>query len=285
MGFFDGAFNGLMSLFGSGASALIASSGSKGSQARAYNYQRMLQQQQYDLQQQGLREGYTNARQGLEKAGMNPILAATSGYTYPSVSMGGVGTDSPNIPDFGNTMSNAYQTFKLNKQSVNNQTLQTLTQSDLSNAQAGLAREQAVTEQTKRNNIEVNTQLQNVEKQLKQKDLSWYDRRQLVELKSMLQNAQANSASAAASQVNAKANLQNAQTNSAQFKNTMEANRLNSEWIARHPHQASFLTGVNNWTKSISPWTTGHTVINRYDANGNFKGQIHSTTGRGRARK
>lgn len=207
---------------------------SKSMQANAYNYARALQQQQYDLQQQALREGYTNARQGLESAGLNPILASSNGFgsNFGTIS-GGTPVSAPSYGDdlgFGGTASaNAYQTYKLNKQSVNNQSLTSIATAEQSNAQAELAKEQAITEQAKRTQMEFQNAMYDVEKHLKQKELSWADRKFYSEIYDNMQRAENYGAMASIARYNAVTERQNAQTN-AMNANTSEYNAYTNRW-------------------------------------------------------
>lgn len=206
---------------------------SKSMQRRAYEYARELQQQQYDLQQKGYLEGPTNARQGLVDAGYNPILALNQGSSFAGSVSGGTPVGAPSYGDDlgygGNSASNAYQTFKLNKQSVNNQTLTSLATVEQSNAQAELAKEQAITEQAKRTQMDFQNAMYDVEKHLKQKELDWADRKFYSEIYDNMQRAENYGAMASIARYNAITERQNAETN-AMNANTAEYNAYTNRW-------------------------------------------------------
>lgn len=209
-----GAFGSLISGVASG---VIAGNG----QYRAYQYNRKLQQQQYDLQQQGYREGPTNARQGLESAGYNPILAVNSGYGSGFAGVGnagGIGATSGDMPDLGSSASNAYRAFKLETQGMKNQTAQTEATVEQANAQAELNKEQALTEQSKRVQMDFQNAMLDVEKHLKEKELSWADRKFYSEVYDNMQRAENYSAMASIARYNAQINQQNADTNALNAK-------------------------------------------------------------------
>ena len=201
----------LGSLGSGGLGGIFAASSSR----KAFEYAKALQQQQYQLQQQGYREGPTNARQGLESAGYNPILALTNGSNFAGSVAGGtpVGTNQPDIPDLGKSMANAYQTFKLNKQSVNNQSLTSIATADQANAQAALFKEQAITEQAKRTQMDFQNAMYDVEKHLKQKELDWADRKFYSEIYDNMQRAENYGAMASIARYRAQIDRENMITN------------------------------------------------------------------------
>lgn len=202
-----GAFGSLLSGVASG---VMAGHG----QYKAYQYNRKLQQQQYDLQQRGYREGPTNARQGFVDAGYNPILALQTGGQFAgSGNAGGVGSIAGTMPDIGTGASNAYRSFKIETQGMNNQTAQTEATVNQANAQAELNKEQALTEQAKRTQMDFQNAMLDVEKHLKDKELSWYDRKVYSEIYDNMQRAENYGAIQAIERYNAKTMRENAITN------------------------------------------------------------------------
>lgn len=227
---------GLLGTLGSSiASGVMAGHG----QYRAYQYNRKLQKQQYDLQQKGYREGPTNARQGMEKAGYNPILAVGSGLGSGFAgagNAGGVGAISGDVGDFASSASNAYRAFKLEKQQADNQSLIAMTSANSNNAQADLNREQALTEQAKRTQMDFQNAMLDVEKHLKQKELSWADRKFYSEIYDNMQRAENYGAiqaieryNAQTARENAKTNAMNAITNELNGRNSRRYNQVNAD--------------------------------------------------------
>lgn len=106
-----------ISAIGGLASSMLSSRGSKGQQARAYNYARQLQQQQYDLGILGLKEGSSATREGLEKAGYNPMLALGNVGNGVSVAGGSpVGANATDVSGIRDAANNAAMVLNQTKQ-------------------------------------------------------------------------------------------------------------------------------------------------------------------------
>lgn len=231
------------------ASGVMAGHG----QYQAYKYNKKLQQQQYDLQQRGYREGPTNARQGFVNAGYNPILALQSGGQFAGAgNAGGVGSISGNMPDLGEAGTNAYRAFRLETQNMKNQTAQTEATVQQANAQAELNKEQALTEQSKRINLEFQNAMLDVEKHLKDKELSWADRKFYSEVYDNMQRAENYGAMASIARYNADINAKNAETNAKQMALNESTTVQEQAYRDKHP----VYNFVDRWSKAISPWAT-----------------------------
>lgn len=179
-----------------------------------YQNQRKLNEQAYDLTQRGYKESPTAQRQGLEAAGYNPILAVNSGTSFGSYSSGSASMAS--TPDFATGMSNI-SNAKVTKQKSLSEIKNIEAGTNATNASASLATEQAKTEQYRQKQLEsetalnhINEQIAEYDKQLRKKDLDYYDQRwaleqkeRLTSVKTMLINAQANHMMSEADQLNA----------------------------------------------------------------------------------
>lgn len=185
LGFLGGS---LLGIGGNLLSGAISSGNDKESQKRQYLYQRLLNEQQYELQQQGLREQYTNARQGLETAGYNPILAATNGVSGMSVGNGSVSAPSTHLDDMGDNITNALQT----RSNIKLQDAQT----GATNAQEELVNQQALTEQSKRTNLQFDNAMKDALKHKYDKETSWIDREKNAKIYKDMQDAELARASA-----------------------------------------------------------------------------------------
>lgn len=175
-------------LFGIGNSFLnnaFAQSNSK----RQYHFQRNLMNLQNELNRQNQIWTYQNGpsmtRAGLEAAGYNPIMALSNlSNASPQAGLGASSMAGPPSDALGGA-TNAYQAFKLAREKNNAEV-------NATNASASLASEQAKTEEFKRRQLESQTFLNNIDHQLRSKDLSWYDRKSLMQVKTGYINAEAN---------------------------------------------------------------------------------------------
>lgn len=180
------------------AGGFVSNAHNRASQWRAFNMQRFLQQQQaelnYNYSMQSARNLPTAQRTGLENAGYNPLLAL--GGFNSSTSFAGTGSaamtpgsDFSGLGRAGDSVRESYKVFH-QQQRLNEKTIDHMdSQIDNTNANTFLAEQQAETEQQKRNLMFTQEALNNIEYQLKHKDLEWYERRQLTELETMLRNS------------------------------------------------------------------------------------------------
>ena len=140
---------------------------------------------------------------------------------------GSAGLSSPQgFDNFGDSIANAYKVFH-QQEKLNNKTLDQMDSNiNNNNANSALAEQQAKTEESKRNLMADESMLKQsqymlnqVEMMLRNKDLEWYDRRAMVETKSMLMNAISN-------QIGAQAQMSNAATAEKMFRVQDETKRL-----------------------------------------------------------
>lgn len=191
-------YSGLFGGVGDVASTLISAGFGAMNSKRQYHWTRNLMNLQNELQRDNNIWSMQNApqltRQGLEAAGYNPILAISSGFGNSSNASGLGSAPAGNMPEsnIGGSSSNAYQAFKLARE-------KNTAEVNATNASASLASEQAKTEEFKRMQLQSQTFLNNIDHQLRSKDLSWYDRRALMDVKTGYINAQANALSSRAS--------------------------------------------------------------------------------------
>lgn len=229
-------------------------------QYRAYKYNRKLQQHQYELQQQGLREGPTNARQGFVDAGYNPILALQTGGQFSGAgNAGGVGAISGSMPDLGEAGTNAYRAFRLETQNMKNQTAQTEANVGLANAQAENAIQQAITEETKRRNLEFDSMMKDAQAhsintklpyEVRKLNEEIYNTMQDSELKRAISSIQAYDAETR--RITANATATNAKASSDQVALNEETTVQEQAYRDKHP----IYNFVDRWSKAISPWAT-----------------------------
>lgn len=164
------------SLASSGIGLLAANASTK----KQYKYQSRLQAQaarlNYDYSIKSAENMPSATRRGLESGGYNPMLAvqnATSGANSSWTSTGQV-----SAPDYLSGLSNAFEL-----QRVKNETAQT-------GSNIKLQSEQSITEQAKRQNLEFQNAMLDVEKHLKDKDLETYDQRFYTEMYNMMQQSE-----------------------------------------------------------------------------------------------
>lgn len=238
-GLFGGLFGGLSSI----ASNAMQWAYSKEAAKLQYKNQRKLNEQAYNLTQQGHRESMSNLRIGLENAGYNPMLAVNAS---PNNTFSGGSASMPNVPisNIGDGAVNAYKAFNLESQKIKADT-------NATNASASLLSEQKKTETYKQKQIEADTALKYVDKLLGDKQLSWYDKKQLMEIKTGYMNAQANHLASEAAQLNA----HTAQANYRMNKGITDYENVNrkalADFLERHPKVKS--AGLFLDTLRLSP--------------------------------
>lgn len=214
----------IIGAFGNLASTGLQAAWNASSNKRAYHYQRNLMHLQNELNRSNQEWQFANApslaRQGFEAAGYNPILALSNLNSSPSnASLGGVTQAGSIESDLGGSATNAYRAYKLERE-------RNTAEVNATNASASLAREQAKTEDFRRQMLQSQTFLNNIDHSLKTKELSWYDKRQLQELRSMYINSQANMLGAQASMNQAHSARMIAQSSSEYQRSQRDLNTL-----------------------------------------------------------
>ena len=164
------------SLLSAGIGALSANASSK----KQFKYQSALQSQaaklNYDYSLKSAENMPSATRKGLESGGYNPMLAVQNSTSGANSSWTSAGQAS--APDYLSGLSNAFEL-----QRVKNETAQT-------KSTVGLQSEQSLTEQAKRKNLEFQNAVLDVEKRLKDKDLSTYDKRFYTNIYHKMQEAE-----------------------------------------------------------------------------------------------
>lgn len=143
----------ISALIGGGLSA----SNSAISNAKQFNYQKKLIMYQAQLQKYMAQHAHQWEVGDLRQAGLNPILSANNGATA-NVSGGTASSNSAMDLSMGNTIADALNTWQANKnsaQSIENQ-------KPVQQAQENLLKEQAVSEQNKRDNLDSQTKMNNL---------------------------------------------------------------------------------------------------------------------------
>lgn len=227
-----GAVSGLLGGLGSAASNAMQWAYSKEAAKLQFEHQKQLNIQSNELSKDYTKwlntEGHSQLREGLEKAGYNPMLAVNASPSSGSISGGSAGM--PNVPnsDIGASAVNAYKVFNLERQKIKADT-------NATNASASLLSEQKKTETYKQKQIEADTALKYVDKLLGDKQLSWYDKKQLMEIKTGYMNAQANHLASEAAQLNA----HTAQANYRMNKGITDYENVNrkalADFLEKHP--------------------------------------------------
>lgn len=217
---------------------------------RQYHWQRDLMNLQNELQKDyatwNLQNSASLTRQGLESAGYNPILAVSNGLSNASgsIGLGSASTGTAQAGDLASGITNAYQAFKLARE-------KNTAEVNATNASASLAQEQAKTEEFKRRQMESQTFLNNIDHQLKSKELSWYDKQSLMNIRTGYINAQANQLSAQASASNAHTAKMGYELNKeVQYWNKNLGERQN-KWHADHKYQTDWQYGLGRWKQSL----------------------------------
>ena len=217
------------SLATSGIGLIAANASSR----RQYKYQSKLQAQaarlNYDYSLKSAENMPSSTRKGLESAGYNPMLAvqnATSGSNSSWTSSG-----QASAPDYLAGLSNAFEL-----QRVKNETAQT-------DSNIKLQSEQSKTEQSKRQNLEFQNAMLDVEKHLKQKDLDTYDQRFYAEMYNMMQQSEKLRQEASVIGYNAESYriIANAQqeANNVNERNNIRTNSANTSFEhIRHPYSS-----------------------------------------------
>lgn len=226
---------------GAAIGGILGGASSALSAAMNYNFAKKLMDKQYDLNIKSLKNSPAAARQGYVNAGYNPLLALGSQGMGFSASSSGVGAD---IASGATGGANSAM-----------QALQQSSQIDNTKAQTTLVKEQAKTEEAKRIQMEFQNAMLDVEKHLKQKDLSTYDRRFYTEMYERMQHAENLKANSAIGAMNAQTNRLNAQTNRknsaiAEYNAKTQRYKNNYSW-----HGASF--GAS-WSQYSDPYYSGN---------------------------
>lgn len=220
MSWWSGLGSAVGSFLGSSAGSIASAGLGFLSSAQQYNYTKKLMNLQNDLQKEFYKWSYSKSpslqRAGLESAGYNPILAVQNGVSNASFNQG-LGTVGQS--DLAGAATNAYQAFQLARKKNNAEV-------NATNASASLATEQAKTEEFRRQMMSSQTFLNNINTELGKKSLSWYDRRQLQELKSMYINSQANMLGARAAMNQAHSAKMSAQASSDYHNSLRDLNIL-----------------------------------------------------------
>lgn len=227
-------------LFGSGASSAFGS-------AMNYAYSKALQNNQYKLNLKGLKESPAAQRTGLENAGYNPILAVNSSG-MANATTGATAGLSDN--GFGSSFANAYKTFKLEKD-LNKAQISNLQADNLQkDANATLAKEQAQTEQYKRDNLSFQNAMLDIEKHLKEKDLAWYDRKAYADIYELMQRAENYRAMQSIESYNA-------QTARKTFQLNREMQEYEKDYVKRFKEFGSRHPNIRNTMETVGRFFNG----------------------------
>lgn len=184
----------------------------------SYDANRKLMQKSQQWQERMSNTAHQREVNDLRKAGLNPILSAMGGQ--------GASTGSSSAGSMTNSWINnsgdAYSYFN-----AKNQTEQTKADVNLKNAQADMTQQQTQNVMTDTQLKMAQTEVMNIEKQLKNKDLEWYEREHLINYKKNMQEII--NLGTMSTVNNAKANELRSQINLNNATNALEVERKNTE--------------------------------------------------------
>lgn len=209
----------------------------------------------YNYSQKDLKTKWAANRKGLESAGYNPMLAlagvnSNSNWASQS-SVGDTGTGS----SFGTGIANAIQSRQVQQQGNLMQS-----QIDNYNADSVLKQNQAVTELYSQLEKINHADLMNAERQLTDKNVSWYDKQQAREdlrvaneIERTGNDFKVGMANAIANQINANSNsaLNRANATAVNIENQKAQNYYN----VKTPKRGKFQQYLYNFGKAISDFT------------------------------
>ncbi len=197
----------------------------------------------------------------LKAAGLNPILSANHGQSS-QVGLPSSANASVSAPTMS-PLSTGAHTFNAQKTEAAQLFLQGLgigSQHLLNQAESAKLREEALTEGVKRENITADTMLirvqksiADIDKQLKDKQLSHYEEDRLHRIKIELRNSEAEMLKAQAAKTSSSAQALDANTRRSEliFEKAQYENNPQVQFNKNHPIQTGFTTGLGRWTGAI----------------------------------
>lgn len=196
--------------------------------------------------------------QDLINAGLNPILSANHGQSSQVglPSSAGASVSAPSMSPLS-TGAHSFQAQKAETAQLLLQGLSVASQNKLNDATSAKLREEAITEGVRRENISTNTMLQSaqkaiadIDKQLRNKQLSNFESDRLHRIKVELRNSEAEMIRAKASQVSASASMLDSQTRRSEhiFEKVQYNENPYVKWNRLHPSASSWTTGIGRWT-------------------------------------
>lgn len=235
---------GLFDMFGSMFGSTVG-------QGINYAFSRALQENQYNLNLKGLRESPSAQRQGLERAGYNPILAINSSGMSNATASGTAGLSDNGAGANYASISNARRLQKEEQAKLSADTQNAIAGANAQNASAGLAQEQAKTEQYRQKEMESQTFLNNVNTELGKKDLSWRDKQYLMQIKTGYLNAQANHIASEAAQLNAHTAQADYRLRKGITDYENVQRNIYTNWLKKNKRQYGWSQGLGIWTGSL----------------------------------
>lgn len=188
--------------------------------AQQFEYQKYLQERQQAFAENLSNTAHQREMEDLRKAGLNPLLTATGGQgaSTPTTGLGSVGmtNDGELYADMGNNMQRSIQqTYEnwLAHEQLKNQTKQT-------NAVVGLTNAQTITEEKRKDNVQLQNDLLNINKAMEEIKKSYLPEQIENELLYKTKTAQASIISAIANQTSSNAAMIEAKVN--KMKKTQE---------------------------------------------------------------
>lgn len=211
----------------------IGAAGQIGANMMTFGQNKELQQRQFDYQERMSNTSYQRAVADMENAGINPLMAVGSGgATTPSGASSSMST-----PDIAGALSSgAAMAMQLRQAGA--------TVSNLKE-EANLKKEQAKTEETKRNQMTAETGLTKLNSAYQQILNSQLPERFKNEMKELVSRTFANNMQAAAAQTNAAANILTAKAN----QQNAETNRMVGKEQAKYTRERA-RGYTESWTDS-----------------------------------